>query len=635
MIKTNCNCGTKIDCGCLNIRFETVSLTTTSVLEVGNLISDNCVFDEYVIDWYRDGQHALVSGFGYDSDIQAFHPMVGASAVPVIGGTYTPIIRYVVINGQQIFFEPKSCHTWCGVNNVLPEITVSRLNCLSTNLTTTYQYRISYSSNDPASLPSRTIAWDLPDPNGVDGRLKYFGVGFTGYDVVDEIEVLFNGVTSLANWQVGNSTANGFTSRYLTKPYRRLTSSQHQFVITIPDDYVLGDFLIIKVTPSVIQPEITQTNWQVDLKCIPNSVEFDCDIFNNIEQLREFDLTDWSFVFDEANCRRLFSLKMKNPWHLPYNWHGTSNPFRNYTGSGASNYSTTQDYVTSQYIRVGLQHQVNYNWQSYSLPSYSIRYPSQDEVTIEKIGTTIKFTFNSVDDYNDAYNNYQQSLTTLWWTNRSLDPSDVRYYRWWNWNWRSRPLNCGDTLIGAVSLYFHHTSLIEFNSDENGHTLTIIPSLMPYPNQWNNEPCNYVVSNINSTINQSNNFVNRADFTQSTFCFEQKFFGYGIGHLEPTSSWISRDSNGGYALTFNGNTHDCFPFNGTCITETSSVMFIAYIRVMITITVDSEGNWQDGRDPLQNFVVYNLIMENNCDVMNTTNKILEIQDGIQIYPPIE
>src|SRR6056297_277082 len=96
---TNCTCAKKIDCNCFPY-FDQYTEQSVSVLEVGNLISDACTFDEYVIDWYRDGQLVFTSGVGNDPDITIFHPMTGDSAVPVPSGTYTPVLRYVVLNGE-------------------------------------------------------------------------------------------------------------------------------------------------------------------------------------------------------------------------------------------------------------------------------------------------------------------------------------------------------------------------------------------------------------------------------------------------------------------------------------------------------------------------------------------------------
>lgn len=83
---TNSVCGEEIDCECV-VSFDYYEENSVSVLSVGELLGTPCVLEEYVIDWFRNGEHAMVSGKGSDPDIQTFHPFVGIEAVPVLAGT--------------------------------------------------------------------------------------------------------------------------------------------------------------------------------------------------------------------------------------------------------------------------------------------------------------------------------------------------------------------------------------------------------------------------------------------------------------------------------------------------------------------------------------------------------------------
>ena len=99
MIITNCNCGKKLACGC-TLSFSSYIANPVSVLDVGTLQGGTCTFSEYVIDWFRDGAFYLTTGVGNAPDISAYHPFTGAAAIPVAGGTYVPVLRYVVLTGQ-------------------------------------------------------------------------------------------------------------------------------------------------------------------------------------------------------------------------------------------------------------------------------------------------------------------------------------------------------------------------------------------------------------------------------------------------------------------------------------------------------------------------------------------------------
>lgn len=625
---TNCNCGKKVDCGCV-LSFDTYQNNLVSSLSVGNLVGGDCVLDEYVIDWYKNGNKELVSGIGFDPELQAFHPFT----IPAESGAWVPVVRYVVIDNVQIYAEQKACKNWCDMPINLPEIIlVDRLDCTKNNtaLNAQYQWEIFYTALDPNSLPSRAISWHLPDPDGVDGRLKHFGVLFRAYDVVDEVEVLFNGVTSLARWQVGGNTAGGFSSRFLTKPYRRVTTGDHQFVIAVPTDYVEGDYLVIKVTPSVMQPSVTQTNWLLRLHCIPNSVDFDCQTIENLAALRAVDISNWSFVDDTQNCRRLFSASSLNPWPLPWaDWNSTSNPFFRWCSTAVVNSVTLQDIATSGHMRVGLVHEKQTMGQNYSVSQATISTPSAGLVTLNKTGTVFTFTFESQTDYNTVISHYNESLSSVWWTNKSTDPTDIRYYRWWRWNWRSRPINCGDTQFALRDFYFHWSSDIVFDDTNGVYTLTITPAIVA--NQWSAEPCNNAVGAVNSYIAWQDNTANLANFTETTYCFEWKMLGYCNGFLEPTVL-ISTNTQAGMFVLLYGRTHPCME-ELTVACETSENQILVYLflpRVIINLTVDGNGNWQDGRNPLENFTLYNTIGGNNCTP--ASEMLLQVVDGVQVYP---
>jgi len=634
MILTNCNCGEKVECGCGTLSFDTYNASATSVLEVGNLVADGaCTLDEYVIDWYRDGQHALVTGKGLDPDIQAFHPMQGSSAVPVIGGTWVPVVRYVVVSGVQLFLEPKPCRNWCEIETNLPTITVARLNCASSNITGNYQYRISYASTDPNSLPSRLVAWDLPP----DLSAKYFAVQFRGYTIADQVDIYFNDETNLlVSWIVGQA---GVGYKFNTMPYEMplADTSFHKFAIQIPE-YSSGDFLLIKVTPSV-KSGIPQTDWILDMKCLGDV--FDCDSFfpENFLDIREYDLSDWSFVDDSANCRRSFRIKMVNPMT---DWTYASHPqyeMWRYSNVNRISHSTSQTYFSDGYARVQLGYNKSATTQYYTKNYYWYNTPTYGNVNLTKTGNVFVFTFADSRDYQLMLDNYNASLLSAWWTNREpTDDTDPKFYRWWYMLWRSRPENCGDTSFPLRVLYIHQTSTIVFD-DSAGYTLTITAAAVT--NNYSSEPCNTLVSSINSYIYGANQMISGANFNEDTLCFEYAPFGLAYGWTGAIANPVV-ETEGGFSVYSSGKTYPCnLEPDYLCTTDATAHWYhrIFLFRLKITLSKDpvtgdfpkdESGNYI--RDPLGNFILYDCVGTGACDLKTSRIKILELVDGVQVYP---
>ncbi|OQB81378.1 MAG: hypothetical protein BWX87_00643 [Bacteroidetes bacterium ADurb.Bin123] len=635
MILTNCLCPIKVECDCGRLEFDYYNAEAVSVLEIGNLINlkvgelgGECELDGYVIDWYIDGEKALVTGVGDDPDIQAFHPFVGEAAIPVIGGTYTPVVRYIIWEGKKIFPTPKNCQYWCKLEIDLPLIEVARLNCSSTNISGSYQYRLTYSSTDPQSLPGRMIAWDLPS----DLSIKYFAIQFTGYDIADQIDVYFRNDQLLTSWIIGRDAGFEFNSM----PYEDSTIFEKKFVIELPE-YEEGDFLKIVISPAVIA-KIPQTNWRVDFKCLNDSKGFDCDFIPDF--LREIDLSSWSFIFSEENCRREFRVNMVNP--IP-NWiHPASDHywFYLYAGMGNAFHSQSIGYSFSNPVAgVNLAHKKSMSDIIYASYGFNLRYASVGNVNLTKSGGVYTWTFDEADDYNDVLGNYNAILASTAWSGREMsDSSNPNYYTYLYWEWRARPANCGDTEFTQFSLYFHHLSTIVFNDTDDKYTLTITPYAIT--NDYGDESCNDLVTYIDGLVRDLNFTIYRSDLNQDSLCFEHKMFCY-CRRLTGVVNNIAQNNSAGFSVVARGYTAPCLPLNGTCVLSTALwYKYIWYLGVDITLTKDpetgdfprdSEGEYE--REPCENFILYSWIGEDGCQVSRANRiKLLEIEDGVQIYP---
>ena len=234
MILTNCNCGEKLDCGC-TLSFSSYISNPVSVLDIGSLIGGTCSLDAYVIDWYRNGEFYITSGEGGDDDINAFHPFTGTGAIPVPGGTYVPVLRYVVLSGQstKLFPDKKECSNWCDFTNNLPEvIVVESLDCGKTNISGDYQYQMNYVSTQDYSLATRTLNWNLASDT------KYFAFRFQAYTIADKIEIFKNEETTpIMAWIAGSHLNSNDIS---TMPYE---IKGEVIQVLVMDTYTTGDYL--------------------------------------------------------------------------------------------------------------------------------------------------------------------------------------------------------------------------------------------------------------------------------------------------------------------------------------------------------------------------------------------------------
>lgn len=602
---TNCTCSEQVLCNC-TVSFDTYTANSVSVLSVGNLVGGTCTFSEYVIDWYRDGVHSMVSGIGNDPDIETFHPFTGSAAVPVVGGTWVPIIRYVVISGNKIYSSKKSCRKWCNSLNGLPSITVTNIGCGITGggAPTGWDYRISYTSNQDYSLASRTIKYMLPN----DLSAKYFVSNFFAYDVSDKYEVFFKDDTTPITSFIIGTRFNSYS--YNTTPVKVALTS-HKISFEIPT-YQAGDYLTIKITPSVLETN-TNTNWTLDIACLPSGYDFNCNFAK--DTWRTLDLNTVRFIYNSTLCR--FELRVK-----PSEWPEsiiTTNPFLLYQGYS---YTTLggKNIVDSINKEYGMYFTVRYRVTDYSYGGNPTIYSTTDgNITINKTGNLLTYTFASDTDYQSFKSKVQflqtSDLFNLW---NSSDTTDIRYYRFFDASSRITPVQCGDAFT-PLSVIIHISSSVTINDISKSISFTL-------NNISNNLPdisCDTSKSTINQYIVLNNNLYNSPDFNYTTRChLTDDIIGraYNDKYLEaPTTV------DAGYALTRFGSVGTiCGTIPGYCYASYYSYLYgfyLFYLRGVITNTSDPENN----------FEIYTLVDPvTSCNIPATL--IYKKENGIVVYP---
>ena len=614
----------KVVCGCTP-SFSSYLNNTTSVLDVGNLLGGSCTLTSYVIDWYRNGNKELVSGTnGAAPDIQAVHPFTGTAAIPVQGGTWVPVIRWVVVGGIKYYPHPTKCKKWCSSLTGLPTITVNALNCGSTGGTPAsgYQYKLTYNTTQDFALASRTIRWELPS----DLSVINFALMFTGFTVADKIEVFFkDSATPLMAWIIGD---NLNTNTYTAMPYKRDSAQSFKFVVGLPV-YAAGDYLIVKITPSVLETNVL-TNWDLNIKCLTASSVFNCNFLTHDMHTYNLPLTrlDW----DAANCR--YKLVLKANATMP-NWQNSADvnyPF--YFYAGFAYHSTTGSYFDRVNNEMGTYMSFNKTptvfW--WTITNYAATTALSGNVNLTKVGNVFTLTCASQSDYDWYKNNYNLQIAKTFYTDWSSDPTNVKHYRYWRLYWQSMPAGCGDTTNAAKDIWI--SKLSTFNWNDAAKTLTI--TAVNYPsNDIATETCNDSRTKVAEMILFLGYSITGADFSQNTLC-SYPLFGHGIGYSGVTINKVV-DYNTHYGVfAYSPYTSPC----GAAMNEfymhptypANFEWFTHFCKTKITATVDGNGDFTES--PSDNFEVWDYLHITTRHLVQpfTYYLIYKKENGVQIVP---
>lgn len=606
MILTNCNCGEKIDCGC-TLNFSSYVQNSVSVLDVGVLQGGSCEFDEYVIDWYRNGELYMTSGEGNEPDIQAFHPFTGTAAIPVLDGTYVPKLRYVVIDGVQIFSGPRQCVKWCpGISTELPMITVSALNCGSTNISGNYKYRLSYTATQDFSMASRKVAWTLV--NGV----KYFAVRFTGASISDKIEIFYNDENNLLSAYIIGNDVPAYDDSAI--PYKIKTSFGVSFVVEMPE-YTDGDFLIIKVTPAIYTPT-ENTIWTADFRCLMDE-EFDyegeCSYMD--ENLPDFwnsmDVDNIELIDNVAACSYQFVIPYTESIRIAADF-PFLNKYAGYSGLNISNGS--HNYMTNKTAILATSYRTTVTVVS-SLTENITCTPADGKITISRIGTVLKLNFTSPADYN-KYKNRFGAINQNFYNGWVNDDTDIAYYRYMAMLMRGGS-SCGDVYDWQARLAWHITSDISF--DDNNYVMEIDvknPTINLSQSScvdWGiiNTYRNHVITTLSGTDFLGDTYLSTTSPMEArafTFNVSSVYSGIGRGVAQQVEYKITAPCLGSFG----------------CVNVNSFRYYITYMDWAII----------DPNDPLNNWVLYNRIDHSTGCLLSSANriKIKEVVNGVQVYP---
>ena len=608
---TNCNCGQLVDCGC-TLSFDSWQNNTISVLSVGNLVGGSCTFDEYVIDWYRDGHHAMVSGKGYDPDIQSFHPFTGLAAIPVEPGQWKPVLRYVVMDGKVLYARNRKCKDWCmDLQAELPSITVPfiTVNALHCGLVGTgnnapalnYDFSVRYQTTQDFSLAERTFRMML-DGNGDTG---YVAVRFQGDIVADKIETFYRDETTPLNaYVVGtNLTANN--------PNVIPQEIDYGWILTVANmedrTYQTGDYITIKVTPSVKEPGNFNTIWRVDLKCLPKGV-FECNLFH--PGVRTIDVNRISLSWNEPQCR--YELLFYTVDNLGSSYSNTFfgkylSPI--YTG-GANTASNSTEGLVNIYLRKSITASAPTIYVTTSFTNMS------DSFLAAKTGNILTFEFADSNDYNAFKDSHAAVTGHARYLDYSPDPTSHLHYKFFHLTWRETMLSCGDTFVLRTQR-FHISSPVAF--DDSLKKITI--GMLNVSNGIIAEDCNSLYSVANSLVLTANGDINKADWSGSTRC--RNLYPFNLSYTTVTQTVENTRSVGGQWYLHLDSLNTVCELTGWDIASNGNFIYRQY-NVRVTLTNPS--------DALNNFRVESRLNTVTGLLEYNWTIIYEKQNGQQIIP---
>lgn len=531
---TNCNCGEKVDCGC-ELEFDYYETDTTSVLTVGNLVdvasSANCEFTDYVIDWYyeSDPDIKFTTGAGDDPDITYTHPFIGIESIPVEGGTWKPIVRYIVIAGAKIFTSPKSCQKWCDMTINLPEIEVNPFTCSSSvgPYAVYYTHRLEYNCLiNKVEDAEQTVRFNLD----TDGSVTDFAWYFNGYEIADRITFIYcdvdgNELETLGDWVVGTDTEWNLSSTP-----KHIKTTYIKRVIHLPT-YTLGDFLKIKIIPSYVSGN-PLTMWLLDMKCL---YSFSClELTANMQTPDEESI---EVTYNETECRYEVNFETLAIPPNPYSY-DFGKYFINYiiwSGQGVLTWYDGQVtfYLYDEYVR-------GY----FGYPIYTGNSVIQHgNCTIQKSGTTLTITFENETDYLAWKTSWNNVLANSHWTDYSSDPTNILHYKYIYLIYKDVQVEgtpgetCADPGV-AYGYYIAYDSVYDSGTGFDDINFVIVIELVEDENGYSDISCSDVYDVVNYRVGYANSLRSSDNFTKTINCrYANPFtFYYGYTVTQPAQT---------------------------------------------------------------------------------------------------
>jgi hypothetical protein len=515
------------DTACANYipYFDVPPVDHETLLDCGSLVLTSGVLGDYHIEWKLDSptQSAttvFTSGITTDlGEVQIQHPF--SSPQPVFAGTLYPVFKYLYVDGIKFsaYQDELGAQYSPDLLVCLGPYIVDSLNCLSTlGADSVYPYYLTYNNtSDFGATKSRTLKFDLLS------ETPYLAWEFQCETVADRLDIYY--CTEANPWgTLVDSFINGAQSSpgvYLFNDLEpvgypgirgavipRVTNNTNSefgpllFVSKFTDfTWASGDYLLIEITGSVLEPTVTNTDWYIKLKCIYD-IDLECSLTYDDSCSKLIDTPYMVYEGDPTCAYKVYYNTLTVPTNPSRS--SSSTPFlQKYLkfvvalGSSASGVISTS-FFSSNPIYIGLSYLTTATTLNLSAPAgfqICMNLDLGETVLVEYNAGDIIYTFSDVDDYDKYKADYaaiQANANYITWS--GLTDADPRYYAHLR-IYHHTATSCGDDLVQRV-FYIWIGSTFVFDDVNQKMTITCtVPT-----NALIDTDCNNLYDTINNHI---------------------------------------------------------------------------------------------------------------------------------------
>lgn len=575
---------------------------TTGYLNVGALVSANETIGDYVIDWYLNGSINFTSA---TADAGVTNYVLQPFNIPVAGGTYTPVIRWVEINGLRYTSYPDQPGTYSpDLLDCLTDIVAADYTCSNgagyTVGAASYEHLVSYSYElATAELPTREITMNL------DLTTDYIPWYFSAENVVDTIKVYFvHGTTEtlIETWQVGlYNGSHNFPVHNVYSTYFNKITSLTDFTVA------LGDKIKFEIAPSGLN-----TDWALYWKCL-DTLDFDlCTPFAK----------DYQTIDTTAT--------------IAMSWNETSGTYDlTYSNKAAHVFNDVQRYIYETYdwatnmtyvpasnrwgkdFKISLNRNVSCGW--LETPSYGTGCSTfTDSITYKKSSDTVELIARNSTDYALFKNYMTLALASSRVTDYSPDPENIDHYKMVMFSASSQAV-CGDGVVTSYPKMYTHYDKTNISYDDANFTVQVLlqKTVDGYTDSIKNT-CGTAPSSTDVPLTTA--FYNLPDFTNTfkvgSWTISDGAYDRSVNTDDSISAYVSY--RGRYANYQNGMHEEildlCPTYDYVKLSASRHYFYPTYMQVVITL--------DDPGDPLvatQNFDVYNCLDVNGYKIADPAN----------------
>lgn len=572
-------------CDTCNLSMVTVN-NNIGLLDAGSITSNTCTVGNYAVEWYLNSvspaNFQFTSGNSANSDpaIEVFHPFTGVSAIPVIGGTYIPVIKYITLDS--VLYAPTAIPNSTlslDLTSCLSNVTIINPGCTNSfNTSTFYSHEYVYTALTNFINASKTLYFEPSNTT------QYLAYRFKCFNISDRIQLysLLTGVESLIDDVVIGQDVP--TTNVTTVP-KVIQDEQAKGIIELPA-YNPNRVIKIVITPSYYVPSNQNTSWELGLKCLDG---FDCNI------------------------------------NLPssyYNGLFTKVCSSNTALCTAAN-RVTFNFFPTQYNYLGFRNIADPVIQTSSLVSYTLSGYAQSScvsltgtVTYVKSGSTLNITFSN----QTHYNTYKAQAIAASSNCGSNSNSNITFYNSYDINIRLEN-NCGDA-SNSIKLATRACNSPTFNDATRTITVSfsIVAMGMATGTCINEGQLNTLVTKLNSSFNASS-FNHTKTVADSSM-----FAAVNASIANPTN--ITTNSESTFVYYYESliatNIRNCLFVQNCNVNTTNSQQTLTMLDAQIIGTNPSSY--------CNNFRVLLRPLSNNCVSNQPYNLIYEMDNGVQIFP---